>query len=257
MITRNNIAEVAYNIQSTVDAKHNISIDFKVTNQNDSKAMGTMVRGAKTILGTKEFTGLYDKGYLDLTFDIEHFDYNKTLDQYTCPAGQILTTNKRWYNKANGKTMNRVKHYNAKACLTCPLFEKCTKNKKGRLIKRSEHMDLIDVNKKRLHENMQLYRRRQTIVEQPFGVIKRQWDFYYMITKKTIQDASADVGMIFTAYNLRRIFNIIDINSFKEYLRALRLLFFILKYLFKVILRLYKQFDFLTYHGKKSKYISK
>jgi uncharacterized circularly permuted ATP-grasp superfamily protein len=54
MIIRNNITEVAYNIQSTTDAKHHIPIDFKVTNTNDSKAMGNMVRRAKTILGTSE-----------------------------------------------------------------------------------------------------------------------------------------------------------------------------------------------------------
>ena len=30
---------MAYNVQTTVDAKHNIPIDFKVTNENDSKAM--------------------------------------------------------------------------------------------------------------------------------------------------------------------------------------------------------------------------
>ena len=52
LITRNNITEVAYNVQTTVDAKHNIPIDFKVTNQNDSKAMGGMVRRAKTIIGS-------------------------------------------------------------------------------------------------------------------------------------------------------------------------------------------------------------
>jgi len=71
MITRNNITEVAYNIQSTVDAKHNIPIDFKVTNQNDSKAMGAMVRRAKTVLGKNDFTALYDKGYHTGT----EFDY--------------------------------------------------------------------------------------------------------------------------------------------------------------------------------------
>ena len=63
LITRNNITEVAYNVQTTVDAKHNIPIDFKVTNQNDSKAMGSMVRRAKTIIGSADFTILYDKGY--------------------------------------------------------------------------------------------------------------------------------------------------------------------------------------------------
>ena len=43
LITRNNITEVAYNVQTTVDAKHYIPIDYKVTNQNDSKARGGML----------------------------------------------------------------------------------------------------------------------------------------------------------------------------------------------------------------------
>jgi transposase len=63
LITRNNITEVAYNVQATVDAKHCLPIDYKVTNQNDSKAMGNMVRRAKSILGTYDFTALFDKGY--------------------------------------------------------------------------------------------------------------------------------------------------------------------------------------------------
>jgi len=63
IMIRNNITEVAYNIQSTVDAKHNIPIDYKVTNENDTKAMGNMVQRTKSILGTNEFTVLYDKGF--------------------------------------------------------------------------------------------------------------------------------------------------------------------------------------------------
>ena len=63
MIIRNNITEVAYNVQTTVDEKYNLPIDYKVTNTNDSKAMGNMLRRAKSILRTNEFTALYDKGY--------------------------------------------------------------------------------------------------------------------------------------------------------------------------------------------------
>lgn len=126
MITRNNITEVCYNIQSTVDAKHNIPIDYKVTNENDSKAMGTMARRAKTILGNKDFTLIYDKGYHtgsefkyveqqdievivaiptvashapDTAFDIEHFCYDEDTDRYTCPQNKALTTNSKWYHK--------------------------------------------------------------------------------------------------------------------------------------------------------------
>ncbi len=260
MITRNNITEVAYNVQATVDAKHNIPIDFKVTNQNDSKAMGAMVRRAKTVLGRNDFTALYDKGYHtgtefdyankqnvevivafpdvashapDIAFDVEHFQYNKQLDEYTCPAGNKLTSNGRWYNKSHGKTINRIKHYKTKECLTCAYFEKCTKNKAGRLIERTEHMDLIDANKKRLAENMELYRKRQAIVEHPFGIIKRQWDFYYIMTKKSIKHATADVGLIFISYNLRRIFNILDQNLLKKYLKVLLSLIFTLTSYFK------------------------
>jgi transposase len=267
MITRNNITEVAFNVQATVDAKHNIPIDFKVTNQNDSKAMGAMVRRAKTVLGKNDFTALYDKGYHtgtefdyankqnvkvivafpdvashapDIAFDVEHFQYNKQLDEYICPAGKTLVTNGRWYNKAHGKTMNKVKHYKTKECLTCSLFEKCTKNKAGRLIERSEHMDLIDANKKRLAENMELYRKRQAIVEHPFGIIKRQWDFYYIMTKKSIKHATADVGLIFTCFNLRRIFNILDQNELKKYLKELDFLFLIMTSYFKTFRRTIK-----------------
>jgi transposase len=252
MIIRNNVTEVAYNIQSTVDAKYNIPIDFKVTNKNDAKAMGAMVRRAKTILGHSDFTAIFDKGYHtgsefayadkqdvevivsvpdvashapDISFDVEHFKYDKELDHYTCPANELLTTNGNWYNKKSGKKDNNVKHYKTKACKSCGLFEKCTRNKAGRILERSEHMDLIEANKKRYVENMEVYRKRQAIVEHPFGIIKRQWGFYYIMTKKSMKYASADVGLIFSCYNLRRIFNLVDQNELKKYLKELGLYF--------------------------------
>jgi len=77
MIIRNQITEVAYNVQTTVDAKHNLPIDYKVTNHNDKKAMGNMLQRAKTTLRNNDFTALYDKGYHTGTeFDIaDHLRY--------------------------------------------------------------------------------------------------------------------------------------------------------------------------------------
>ena len=211
MIIRNHITEVAYNVQSTVDAKHNIPIDFNVTNQNDSKAMGAMVRRAKTILGKSDFTVLFDKGYHtgteftyahkhqvevlvafpdvashapDISFDVEHFKYDKVLDQYTCPANETLKTNGNWYNKKNGKTLNRIKQYKTKACKSCVFFTKCTRNKAGRLLERTEHADLIEENKRRISENLDLYRRRQAIVEHPFWGNKTAMGFLLHNDKK-------------------------------------------------------------------------
>ncbi|MFV5703545.1 IS1182 family transposase, partial [Flavobacterium sp. XS2P12] len=87
--------------------------------------------------------------------------------------------------------------------------------------------------------NYEIYRRRQAIVEHPYGVIKRQWDFYYIMTKKTIKHASADVGLIFSAYNLRRIFNLIDQNLLKQYLKVLAQCFAVLTALFNTFYTLF------------------
>jgi hypothetical protein len=63
-------------------------------------------------------------------------------------------------------------------------------------------------------------------VEHPYGTIKRQWGFYYVITKRGLKRASADVGFMFVAYNLRRLMNIIDKNRLAKFLQELVALFF-------------------------------
>lgn len=242
MITRNNITEVAYNVQTSVDDKHNLPFDFDVSNTNDAKAMGGMVRRAKTIIGNNDFTALYDKGYhtgsefqkaFDLGIDVmvaipsvaanapnpeynvENFVYNKNEDCYTCPQGERMTTNGRWHK---AKTYN-FKRYTTKACKTCIAKPECSKAICGKAIQRSEYQEWVDLNRKRIAENNELYRKRQQIVEHPYGTIKRQWGFSYILTKKGMNRASADVGLIMTAYNFRRIINILGINTLKEYLR--------------------------------------
>ncbi len=52
-------------------------------------------------------------------------------------------------------------------------------------------------------------------MEHPFGTMKK-WGFDHIMTKKTIKRASADVGFIFIAYNLKRIMNIIGIEKINK-----------------------------------------
>ena len=253
MITRNNITEVAYNVQTTVDDKHCLTLDYKVTNENDSKAMGTMLRRAQTILQKKEFTALYDKGYHtgselkrgtelgvelmvaipgvasfapDAAYNFDQFIYNSADDTYTCPAQQTLTTNGSWYQKSKQRYIYYVKHYKTHACSSCPVLAQCTKNKKGRLLERSEYQSYIEQNKQNIDANPATYKKRQAIIEHTYGIIKRQWGYYLISTKKGLKHASADVGLMFTAFNLRRLLNIIDKTAFKKFLRELALLFF-------------------------------
>ncbi len=252
LMTRNNISEVAYNIQTVVDAKHNIPIDYKVTNENDSRALSGMLRRTKTILGTTDFTALYDKGYhtgleikkavaLDINimvaipgtssnapdenYNMDRFTYNELNDTYICPQHQILTTNGNWYQKSKDRNHYVVTHYKTNACSRCPTRGLCTKNLKGRVIERSEYAPYIEINKQNIQTNPEVYKKRQSIAEHPYGTIKRQWGFYYIITKKGIKHASADAGLMFVAYNLRRLINIIDRNTLTKFLQELVLLF--------------------------------
>jgi hypothetical protein len=213
--------------------------------------MGNMVQRAKSILRTNEFTVLYDKGYhagselktvQDLgienivaipgvpstsqapnpLFNYEFFIYKKEDDTYTCPQGQILTTNGSWYKeRTSSGNIIWFKQYKTRDCRTCPSRSQCTRSKKGRLIQRSEYAEYYERNRINTLEKEHLYKRRQAIVEHPYGTIKRQWGFSYILTKKGIRRASSDVGFMFIAYNLRRMANILTPEVLKEYLRIL------------------------------------
>lgn len=251
IMLRNNITEVAYNVQSTVDSKNCIPIDYKVTNQNDSKAMGNMVQRAKSILGSNEFTVLYDKGFHtgselktaqelgietivaipgvpstsqapNHEYNYEHFIYDATADTYTCPENQVLTTNGTWYKELTSSgNIIWFRQYKTRSCKTCQARSQCTRSRTARLIHRSEFAEYYQVNRRNYEEKEHLYKRRQAIVEHHYGTLKRQWGFSYILTKKGMERASSDVGFMFIAYNLRRIGNILTRDQLKEYLRIL------------------------------------
>lgn len=251
MIIRNNITEVAYNIQTTVDATNKLLIDYEVTNTNDSKAMGEMVERSVNIIGHKDFTVLYDKGYHtgseftraeqagvdvlvaipavpsasqapDPSYNKSEFVYDEERDLYTCPQGEELTPAPGTYTMNDSRKPNyryEFKKYRTTACKTCPVRHLCTRSKTGiRHIERSEHTGAIERNASRIESSGKLYKARQAIVEHPYGTIKRQWGFDHIMTKKYKYRASSDVGLMMSSYNLRRIFNILNISTLMNFL---------------------------------------
>ena len=230
---RQAITEVAYCIQTINDAKNNIILDYETTNKIDNHALAGMVEKAVAIVGNTNFYAVFDKGYhtgseikkchemgvLNTLISIPkssnsstpnpkyhnaYFTYNADTDQYVCPQNQILTTNGKWYD---GKC-EPFKQYKSPACKTCEQRDQCTTSKVGRHIQRNESTENVLVNKQNMEQNMKIYKLRQAIVEHPFGTIKRQWGFDHIITKRGMKRASADVGLILTAYNLRRLLTI-------------------------------------------------
>ena len=150
-------------------------------------------------------------------YNAENFIYNSDNDCYICPQGHEMRSNGTWYKRDAAQ----FRQFKTPKCKSCPVRSECTTSvRNGKIIQRSEFQHYIEQNKERVALNQNYYRRRQAIVEHPYGTIKRQWGFSYIMTKRTMKRASADVGFIFTAYNLRRILNIIGIEAFRSYLLA-------------------------------------
>ena len=145
-----------------------------------------------------------------------------------------LKSNGKWYNRNNGKLRKayRVKHYKLPfaVCNACPLKVECAgksnlANSKGKYIERSERQEYIDENTERVKLNKELYRKRQEIVEHPFGTIKRQWGYDHVLLKG-LKKVDGEFSIIFTVYNLRRAISIFGVKKLINKLREVKFLFF-------------------------------
>ena len=234
--------EMAYNVQSTVDGKHNVIVDYDVSmNPSDQGQLSNM---AKRLIreGYRKFTLLADKGYYNgkclqkgkkykikaivsrqapanpkgqpKEFHTENFQYDRETDTYTCPAGETLSTR----NKMTAKQRN---FNNETACGKCPHVSSCTTSECGfRTITRGEYADIFDEADQLLMTNIELYRLRQQIVEPPFGTVKRTMDGGYFLLRRR-RKVRTEVALLFLGYNLKRAYNLLGFNEIMARLDSL------------------------------------
>jgi transposase len=255
---KDNIAEVAYNIQAATDSKHSLIAEFDTINVNDQNQLSGMASKAMEALEVKQITVLADKGYhvgkqllicreqgvttlvaypdrtprsnqIDPAYQTDQFAYDLINDTYTCPEGAILTTNNTVNQKIRkGRTTYLFKTYGTKQCKGCPVKSLCTSAKGPRQIERSQYQEVIDENNKRVNNNAELFKKRQQIVEHPFGTVKRGWGYNYTLLR-SIKKVNGEVAIIFTMYNLRRSITILDVPELINRLRKWKLAFYSLK----------------------------
>jgi len=250
LITKN-IVEVAYNVQNAVDDKHNLVVQTEATNTNDGKALHKAATQAKENLQLQKdetIILLADKGYhtgaelqqcqqenmithvaykeqpgvkhIATEFLSESFAYDKTTDSYICPAGATLTSLGTWHNKKGeaNETSYRFKTYRTDGCKTCALKSQCTKLPK-RIIHRSEYQDAVDINDNNIKQNPQYYKRRQAIVEHPFGTIKRHFGFTHTLLKG-LQKVNGEMNLIMFCYNFLRTKNILGFDKMLDAIKS-------------------------------------
>jgi transposase len=222
--------DACYNVQSVVDAKHKLIVDFDVsTCPDDSGALTKMTESAKEIMGVERISATADKGYYngedieicekngttcyvpavecyykapDSNYDKKHFKYNSEKDCYICPEGEELSF--RHFNKKHKVYSNR------KVCQSCPHREKCTPNERlGRSIVRNPNQDILDIVNSRMltDEARSVSRERKKIVEHPFGTTKHVWGFRQFLCRGQ-EKTTAEQSLTFLAYNFRRVYNV-------------------------------------------------
>jgi transposase len=236
--------DVCYNVQTSVDSKHHLIVDFEVIDRSDDHGnLQNMTEKSMDVMGIETLIVLADKGYYDgqdiaaceangatclvakpkpggdrkaKGFTRECFIYDKTSDCYICPCKNQLKF-MRLQKHSNGKEYRVYANY--PACKKCLMKTKCTKHK-YRQILRSPHQDILDIVDKRTIANKKLYLKRQEIVEHPFGTVKAVWGFKQFLCRGKPK-VTTEVSLTYLAYNTRRVFNIFKENR-EELIAAMR-----------------------------------
>jgi transposase len=230
-----------YNMQSVVDDGHGLIVHADaVTDRNDRAQFKVQIEQANGVLGRKCEIACGDAGYASTQelkeidaqgitvivpsqdqvvrkpprpFSKGHFIYDSERDCYVCPEGQVLR-----YRKTDlkaGQRVYQITHFSI--CHGCRFFGECTKAKQGRAIG-----VLIDEEvKKRFEaeydkpESQEIYKRRKTRVEHPFGHFKRNLGVQSFLLRG-LRGVRAEASILATCFNLTRMITIMGVPKLVE-----------------------------------------
>lgn len=243
---------MAYNAQIAVDDKYKFIVATDIsTNGHDLDQLHNMATRIQEITDNPNMVLTADKGYYssqeikkcvddgietivplrntavkkkikDSKFSKNQFTYNHKDDCYICPNNQELKKIEKQYER-DGRMLD-VYRVSSTYCKVCPLKKNClsdaTPNKQ---MYRWEHEDIIDnyTTKMNTVEAKAVVKKRGSIVEHPFGTIKRVlgWDHFLVRTKKKVLGENS---LIMFTYNFKRLLNLIGIALFKKLCIAIK-----------------------------------
>lgn len=241
---------MAYNSQICVDNKFKFIVATDVTSSGtDKQELHHMAIQTKEVITSSDLVILADKGYYSAVeikkcvddgiktlvpyaqtgqqqknagkFTKDKFVYNAQKDCYICPNNEEIPKSIS-SNLRNGRLMF-IYRPKISTCTACPIKDKCLgKTTRYKQIQRWEEQELLDKYYQDLEtpEAKALMKKRGSIVEHPFGTIKRNlgWDHFLVRSKKKVQGENA---LIMFTYNFKRLLSLIGIVLFKKLLIAL------------------------------------
>ena len=246
MTTNSAKMDVCYNVQTAVDSKNKLIVDFEVTNQaNDKNYITPMTKKVQELLEVEKITAVVDAGYNSIQdiirakgqgvdvhvagtdFDIclpseegnaeinSHHNgrcvYIAERNIALCPMGKVLYP--RYHCKSNGGV---GVYHNAEACGQC--LCKCTINVDKPFVFQvpmakeeftNEYNEQgLAIKQVLIKPDKEKIKQRKSIVEHPFGTVKRAMEAGYCLTKG-IKNVTGEFSLTFLAYNIKRAINIL------------------------------------------------
>jgi len=218
---------IGYNAQAAVDGKNKLIAGFDIATQpSDHGLLYSVAKDVKDNLAFESMTVVADKGYYKMDdikschddnietlvsitqggrpskklFHKSQFAYDEQTDTYTCPQGHKLSFSELC------KSNNSRVYKNWLACQKCPVKSQCTKSR-CRTVSHHNFREAYLRNYNMLENHKDIYRLRCQLCEHPFGIIKSIMGYTQFLTRGT-RKVTAELAMIFTSYNLKRLRNI-------------------------------------------------
>lgn len=237
-------SHASYNVQSVVDDQHGLIVHAQaVSATSDVNELAEQIDQAHQVLNQRCEVACADAGYADTAelkkiddqgikvvvpsqrqalhkkedkpFSKSHFRYDQEKDCYFCPEQNELSY--ECTDKKRGKKYYRISEPGL--CHGCVHYGKCTSNKNGRRIMRLVLEDLKEKFEAQYEASKEIYARRKTRAEHPFGHIKRnlKTDSFMLRGKDGVQ---AETSLLATCFDLRRMMTIVGISALIEKLTA-------------------------------------
>jgi transposase len=223
-------SQVAYNVQSAVDAKHALIVAHEVTSEaTDNRSLAPMAVAAQEALGSEALKVVADAGYSSgeqaaeceargiepfvppnrsenthgggAFFDRTEFAYDARSDTFRCPAGQLLV-------RKQLMRAERAVVYTTDACGGCALKAKCTAGRR-RHVMRHLFEDALQRMRARIDSHPSAMRLRRSTVEHPFGTLKYQIFGHPRFILQSRWGAGSEMALAVLAYNLKRVSNLL------------------------------------------------
>jgi len=239
-------SHASYNVQSVVDDSHGLIVHAEaVSDTSDVNQFACQIEQANDLFEKPCDAACADAGYADTdelekideqgikvivpsqrqalheeegSFSKSHFTYDKERDCYFCPEGHRLGY--EWTDKKTGMRYYRIT--SEKRCPSCRHYGQCTTSRRGRRIARLHNEEIKQKLEAQYQEaaSQEIYKRRKTRAEHPFGHIKRnlKTDAFLMRGWDGVQ---AETSLLATCFNVARMITIFGVGVLKEKLAAL------------------------------------